>query len=448
MITLENIWAHNHSVPFVVGNDATEGFRGLGISLKNLILGQIRVGLEGAFTLTAGGVRYTPSDIGAGHLGKENDFSHEFTAADVGRQINIANATTLGNNGTFVISAVDPSGLWCEYDNENGVAETFNASARVLAPGWESLPNGRSPWRCADSYSVVNGLGSFDDGVDRWLRPADRLSNTSGSRTWFRMVNEISGLEINFWDWTNSSANRYIHMEITVSPELGFTTPGTTSNRPGASDEATIHTRSTTLFQTSAESAADDTTYYFHCAQDNSGQTVFFVSVLGVNVAGLIAVRGLDVDQGWDGNRNAVAYARENFGALPVFSYENLVEDDRFAATIDRDGLMGGPYPVLMYMSTTYSQASSVGEFQRDSPYQPIGEITRHPIGLVTDNPAVRARFGRVADLWFGHQHRNVGGTDAGRMDGEVMPDTSTRQLVRLEDMIFPWNGTRIERGR
>jgi hypothetical protein len=57
------------------------------------------------------------------------DASNPFVAADVGKHIVVANATSGGNNGDFVVTAYDAvAGSWVEYDNAAAVAEAFAAA--------------------------------------------------------------------------------------------------------------------------------------------------------------------------------------------------------------------------------------------------------------------------------------------------------------------------------
>jgi hypothetical protein len=94
------------------------------------------------------------------------DAGATFTAADVGRFITIAGATTGANNGSFLISAFT-SGTVITYQNASGVAEAFTGTYSV-----------RDPYSLEDDINfvrtdrkLIKGTASHTDSVPTYERP-------------------------------------------------------------------------------------------------------------------------------------------------------------------------------------------------------------------------------------------------------------------------------------
>ncbi len=406
---------------FTLGQDE-EAARELILSVKAALCGHVRHGYSGSFSKSGSTITFTATTQGGYPR-------TAFTSDLIGKTIQIVGATTGGNNGYYTITGVTSTTV-LTYENASGATEAFSGSYRVLIGTWSSLPNGRSPWKCKGSGAGTTGKGSGMDGIDRWVRSADLQTSTSGvgNRSWFVAQNEVSGAELCFFQYTNSTSSEFERIELVCSPNNGFT-GGSATARPTATDESILLANS---IDWCGKTDVVSPPWRIHVAQTTDGydlhlwlhtlvdETLFIFSRIPTGVQG-------DSVKPWNGTRNVMG-ARNN---MDVASWSDTAAA---YACIDKDASAGGPFKPAFKLQTDLCNNSPLPTQLKALRNEVSGEYQVYPIGLFTATTSVRGRHGRMPDMFF------VGdGGSAGMPMGARM---ASNAWVRVGDFLLPWGGS------
>ena len=277
------------------------------------------------------------------------------------------------------------------------------------------------PWKVvASSNGRFMGLG----GLDCIENAADVQGGIVGApHTWVLMTHP--GLPGQFcFDFDSAST---MFMTVTWSPGSIFL-GGNEVIRPGAADEQVLATRAPWLGEWRGRDgvpmrahviATEDATRVV-CATQNRVRSVMLFEVptgatsgwIDPSVSLVSAPRG-DAEAGtydalWDG---APAQARGPIGAMSLaLTCEGYVPRDGEVVVIGRDHTMPSEHGYEIV---------------------PIGLWHGEVVGQ-------RGHHGFLTDVWW---------TSAALSSGATFPSDGTKQFVVFGDMLFPWNGSRVELG-
>lgn len=469
---LEKTWVHNVNNFFL--NDHSSGNQEIGgrnlfLIFHYLFTDMVFGDLGGDFADQGGNVsRYTLGVPGPSSSpqseGPWTEFRRRlFLAADVGRTIFFAGATSPGNNGYFTVTSVDPSGLWCQFTNAGVVTESLpTTSSMVLHKGsFPTLPNGRTPWRvnyCCASAASGRGCGTEGDLINRFISEGDYDSNTSGNRSWVVYENEITGSQVLIYMETNSSANQWVHFEFYVHPQGGtdpYTGGDLTGTRPVPSpinNDWFLISDATNLW---GDTSVVNREWFLHLQITDDGlDTNFWAGRDGTVFFNFMMRQPADVTDDtdgipFDGDRSFMTWHNALFPATaPLFSVSHFNDISWFFAVLDPQGNYAGPQgpgPHLMrcYWASEFfiSATSHQGALHKDDV---VGSYMFWPIGLVGNNVSGgfdRGRVGRLPDIFVMNNN-----TDMPLVLGATFPGDGSRQFVKINDVVLPWNGEKYRK--
>lgn len=409
----------------------------MSVALLNVMTDTKKKAWGGTFTDQGSGtVRFAPTTVGGWPYGPTGQELYDST--DVGLKIVFVGCNSAGNDGTFTITAVDTSaGAWVEFTNSGTpVFEVDTAcSAKVL---WGNFT---VPLTLKGSSGSVAGRGAGMDGKDRWLSPADIVSNSSGNRDWF-VVETSNGLELLFWHHCTSASYNYEMAFIGLS-ENGYT-GGTINTKPTVTDEIE---EVDGAHRWGPHVDPNGRTFYFFAMMSNDGAHFRLWSLcdaydgaglfVGMEPAKNPVIGGALIP--WNGNNNVCWWAScaEESGNSDRMTYTHFWSQARIRAVIDKDASAGGPYYPAMAMTTECDAASSLGQTLdiRSNGLTPAS-VFFWPIGFASNDTNIKGRLGRLADIWFS--------PDAGVQMrwGATFSSAGSKTFIRIGDFILPWDGS------
>lgn len=289
---------------------------------------------------------------------------------------------------------------------------------------------GSSPWvvwGSCDGSGGGSGVGfGNNDYVDRWVDATDIVHAAAASNhSW--TVLEQSGLSNAQICIDMSNSNVYAGT-ITFSPAGQFGAPGsggtgadgTATARPTAGDSITL-INNTNWGGTSAG-------FYgkLYVMMSSDGQCTRIIQLRG-NAAPMFwgIEKAKSPISAW--TNPIFAWATGNTGSIdyPAYNYFNDV------STYPQTKI--GSDTVNLFVTSEGWGSGMSGE-NITVPDDDTGEWVLCPMGLASTTTSHRGpRKGLVYDLWWGNVTLNT---------GDTYPNNTTRSLVQIVDMVFPWNGS------
>jgi len=450
---LEKTWEYdvNREWAISTGSDETAGAQ-LSILVKDQLLDQSHHGIGGTIASVTPGVTYslTVTNIAnrAGNIVVLG--SDVFTAALVGKYIEVVGAVNGGNNGVFQITSVIGTEI-LHIANAGGVAEVLSnttSSWRISRGSFTSGAGGvMSPWRCQGSGAGSTGRGSGHDKVDRWISINDLQSSTSdvGNKSWFVWENTVTGAQFCMTHRTDSASFDWIRARFDMSPEIGFS-GGTATVIPTATDRQTSlnavawigtsgDAKSRSWFGHLAISSDGFHTFYFNTANSRIGNGAVFQKCPAH--ADFIAA-----PRPWSGDQNVMMWGSATDAEF--WTIDSLTDTARVKATIDHLGTDGGPFVNNLVWTTEFADASQLPEIHDGTPDRlDPPKWLFYRVGLAATTVGVRGRIGRLVDVWAVNESDGLWSAPS----GSYFPGSTARTRLKLGNFMIPWNGSVLRRG-
>lgn len=437
--TIEKTWEFRSVIRFDGASSSDETTaRRLALFMSYVLCDKERKIYGGTFAAgTTGDTRFTPTEIAGEQqwLGPNN-----FTAAMVGKQfvIDAGTALSAGNEGSFTIVDVDPSGLWVEYDNGSSVAEADSTVSGHVRRGTFSFPSS-----CKGSGAGSTGKGAATDGRDRWLSETDLQSSTSagGNKSWF-IWETANGAEIMQIHQTNSASFEFIRSEWWICPEpngSGFQ-GGSATAKPTTTPAALsqLHLGSSTTWFGDTTPNSDIHYCSVMMSDDGSEWRLFWV---GNGYCHTILWGGVVTDfvdgplVPFTGSHAWIDITAVSNGETLTYAIFN--DAARLQLTIDKDASVGGPFVTAVVQTAEMVVADMIGQHNAFIPDETSQEWHIWPMGLQSLTAGRRGRIGRPYDVWWVNAE-----THSNFQFGAFMPEDGTRQFVKIGHMLFPWDGS------
>jgi hypothetical protein len=439
----ERTWEFHTNYPAAMnqgGSDET-ACQYFSLWLLNLMTDKKKKAYGGTFAdQGAGTVRFTPTTRGGDPFIAA---SANYDASDVGLKAVFVGCAAGGNNGSFTVTAVDPSGLWIEFVNGSATFATDATATMHILWGHFTVP-----LTVKGSSGSVAGRGAAMDGRDRWLDRTDIASNTSGNRDWF-VVQTAGGAEFLFWHDTSSTSNQFEYATIVMSAELGFT-GGALTTRPTALDEYVYKNRG--FWTPSQGMQSDGGPWYGAVMMSADGQAFRCLSYgdpakyrTGYGATPLLIIMEPTVKTTpdtlipWNGNNNVVAFILTNYGQTPLYADINDVALMR--VTIDKDSAAGGPYVCGCYSTAEMATSAMLGQYTEKNVNRAQNEWEIYPMGLRSNTSPARGRIGRLVDMWWSQEI-----TSEINPQGATYPADGSGAYVRCGYAVLPWNGSVLKK--
>jgi len=438
---LEKTWDHAvNNLVYLTSSNQELAARELQLAFHYILQDKVLGDYQGTFTDQGGGTfRYTLSAAQPVANRNWTEFRNGlFIPADVGRTINFQGATSGGNDGYFPITAVDPSGLWCEYTNGSGVAEAHAGSMRLLKGSFPNCPNGRSPWRVSYCATSTKGVGTAGDLIDRLVVESDITHTFTDG--WVVWENEVTGTQFLMYFNSNDSAQQHVRNLLYFSVNGGFT-GGALNVRPTAPTE-TLFLADTANTWSSSTVVYALTEWFLHLQISTDGKDTHFwggregiLEWCFIDKEIVDPVDDTDGTYPMDGTLQVMLWAATSFDT--PFSHGSWNDINRLCHAFDLGAVAGGPFLERAYLTAPFAVSSAMGQLYL-LPDVPSGEYAFYPNSLFVNGSQVKGRIGRLADFWWVTDQSNMP-----VVNGATFPADGSKQWVKLNAMALPWDGTR-----
>lgn len=283
---------------------------------------------------------------------------------------------------------------------------------------------GSNPWTVplsSDSVEVVNG--------DLWAVSEDLVWDSPGDPHSWIVLENVEGVQI-LLDLINSSTQPH-RMDAFASLSAGFS-GGTASNRATASDE----------FRLDAAGGLDSTGVFPWARSNNSGDIDKIYNVWHANDGTATRVIIFEAGDGvsyWEISK--LIDPRANHTVPYVVGLVGSNSDILGSPLTNDNGRLYSREGDTSFEMSYYGRTNSA-DLIIDSPEASVAEeLDGDPfldeVGVVGRSGGGRGPKGRVPDLWWG-QHQLVN-------TGDQYPGDGTGQLVQLNKIVCPWDGTVLE---
>lgn len=286
--------------------------------------------------------------------------------------------------------------------------------------GWAN-----SPWTVVGSSNAV-AFGM--DGVDRWNATSDLVWG-AGNRSW--IVLRQTGITSNFqvlWDLGTSTNTDT--MTAYFSPAAGFT-GGALNARPTATDEVRLLVNEAWI---SFAASAGGTVVHAWQSTDGANCRVMISAFFDSGVHGFSGAmffeKPLSPAANWSNPCTAWMIGTIS-GSNLIFTH--WLNNGNFRARIDNVVGATGAANTGLYATCEGLGAASMMD---DLPFQANSRaLPLFPIGLARPYAPLRGRFGALPDLWYAPGCATW---------GTGYPADKSRRLMTLDQLVFPWNGTKL----
>lgn len=304
-----------------------------------------------------------------------------------------------------------------KYFISTGVAATD--AAELLRGIKDSLKSfSGSPWTTVFSCdATVSGVGTYDDGVDRWTDNSKLVWNAGATaHSWY--VLRQSGLTSNFQICLDLNIIDNGSMTIAMSPSAGFSIGGTRTARPTASDEIILVSNTYWGFGSNIPGR----NHIAHIMQSTDGQcTRIVIIVSGSPCALWLFDKPKDPVNNW--TDPCVGLVKGDYQGTAVITTANLYSGTNLK------GL--APNGAFVAYCSAEGRATACCYDNLFAPNDISGEVPFFPIGIQSETAGSAGRHGRLADIYYGI---------SGRI-GKTFPDDRTRQFIQIGVLVLPWSG-------